>query len=84
MIVDINLYIGSKSFILSWHRRKGNIDKTISMMPSVTFVPCIAVAIWIGEHDGWTPEIVSRIESIIAFYGYTKINGKPEGCPILI
>jgi hypothetical protein len=84
MVIDIAVYEGSKEFVLRWHKRRSDFSNTISVLPSATFVPCIAIAIWIGEHDGWTPELMATIDSLIAFYGYSKINGKPIGCPILI
>lgn len=84
MIIDIEAYTASKSIVINYYEGKGGKDarRSISMGASITHCPAVVVAYWIGDHAGWTPEIIQTIKSLIDFYGYTEIQNKPEGSPI--
>lgn len=84
MTVDIELYSLNKDFCIRWFKEKGHgdIKRCIGMLASMTFVPCIVVAYWLGEATDWHPDAVSSIKNLIDFYGYTNILNKPPGAPI--
>ncbi len=85
MRIDIQTFDASKRTVLNWFDTKGGQDvkRTISMMAGVTFVPCIVIAYWLGEHTKWQDSQCEKsIKSLIGFYGYTEIQGKPEGSPV--
>jgi len=84
MTIDIERFSASKHIIINYYEGKGGRDarKSISMGASMTHVPCIVVAYWIGDHAGWPPEVIKTIKGLIEFYGYTEIQGKPVGSPI--
>lgn len=83
MVVDIAKFDASKKICVEWFKSKGNgdINYSISRIASYFFVPCIVVAYWIGEVQGFTPELNKKIDNLVSFYGYTKIENKPEGAP---
>jgi hypothetical protein len=83
MIIDLNKYLINKEIIQRWYLDKGGDPrKLISVLASATMVPCIVIAYYIGEIDGWSPEIRHSIDSLTKFYGYTEILNKPANCPI--
>lgn len=84
MKVDITKYEANKAAIQRWYRSKGqgNLVDFIPMVSCSTMVPCIVVAFYLAEIIGFTPDMISYIQSLIAFYGYTQIVGKPDNCPI--
>lgn len=84
MTIDISMYVENKKHVINYFNNKGNRDipNTISMMSSVLFVPCVAVAYWLGEETNWHPDSISAIQRLVKFYGYTKIEGKPVNSPI--
>ena len=85
MHIDIETFDASKSIVLNWFDSKGgkDVSRTIGMMEGITFVPCIVIAYWLGEHTKWQdPQCEKSIKSLIDFYGYSKITGKPEGSPL--
>lgn len=84
MTIDIERYSINRKFIQDWYLVKGVDDpkRAIALLASMTSVPCIVVAYYIGEVSAWRPEVVQSIQTFIDFYGYTKIENKPEGAPI--
>jgi hypothetical protein len=83
MIVDLNRYKVQKDIIQRWYLKDGgDPSKLLAPIANSTMVPCIVIAFYIGEVDGWSPEIRRSIDSLTKFYGYTEIQGKPDNCPI--
>lgn len=84
MTIDLSTYSINKDYIQSWFLKKGagDVNYSISMLSSMTMVPCIVIAYWIGEIDGWSPASVRAITRFIDFYGYTSVLSKPEGAPL--
>ena len=83
MHVDIALYEKSRSLAIDWYESNGkNINRTIGMVSSMTMVPCIAVAYWLGAHLNWGPDSVAAIQRLKDFYDYSSIDGKPPGAPL--
>lgn len=82
MRIDISIYEAQKSAALDYFNSKGrDVHKTISHMASYRFVPCIATAYWLGPETQWSPEVLMAIQMFVDFYGYTQVDGKPEGAP---
>lgn len=67
-----------------WYEEKGNgdINYAISLMSSVTSVPAIVVAFWIGELTKWDAVAINTIRVLIDYYGYDEIINKPHNSPI--
>ncbi len=84
MVIDIDKYSVNKDYAQSYwiDRGRGDLHYSIAMISSMTMVPCIVVAYWIGEKTGFTPEVIKAIQGYIDFYGYTEVQNKPEGAPI--
>lgn len=85
MHIDISSYEASKHTVINWYETKSGKDirTTVAMMAGATFVPCIVIAYWLGDYTEWKdPTAEKMIKSLIDFYGYTKIDGKPEGSPL--
>ena len=84
MIIDIAVFEDRKKFIVDWFNDRSTKDfgTDVAALSSLTYVPCIAVALWLGESEGWPPESIAKINSLIRFYEYTKIIGMPESCPV--
>lgn len=84
MTIDLETYSANKKFVIDWFNTKGgkDIKRTIGMMATATFVPCIVIAYWLGEETNWHPDTISSIKSLVDFYGYTNIQNKPLGAPI--
>lgn len=84
MTIDIGRFEGSKRIVLNYFAGAGgkNISHTVSMGAQITGVPCIVIAFWLGEHLGWSTEILTTIGRLKRFYGYTSILGIPEGGPV--
>lgn len=84
MTIDLNTYDANKKFIQDWAVTKGANDPSaaIAMVASITFVPAIVCAYWIGEATGWPESVLHSIKVITDFYGYTEIVNKPQSCPI--
>lgn len=84
MTIDIEKFEASKFLVINYFEGKGGrqVRRCISMGAQISGVPCIVVAYWIGNHAGWPQEAIDAIKSLIEFYGYTDITGKPEGSPI--
>jgi len=82
--IDIGTYSANKTFAINWFNTKGgkDIKRSVGQLASMTFVPCIVIAYWLGEETNWHPDAVSSIKSLIDFYGYTEIKNKPAGSPI--
>lgn len=83
MTIDIARYDVNKVYVQKYWRdqTKKNLNHSISHLAGILMVPCIAIVYWIGEIEGYTPEIMKSIGRFKEFYGYTKIEGKAEGAP---
>lgn len=83
MTIDLDKYSNNKNYVLSWYKENGNgdINYSISLMASVTSVPAIAIAFWLGEVLSWDPVPVKTIKVLIDYYGYTEIINKPPNSP---
>lgn len=83
MKIDLEAYSANKKFIMDWAVNKGGNDPAgqISILASITFVPAIVCAYWIGEATGYPDKVQQHIKSIIDFYGYTEIENKPPNAP---
>jgi hypothetical protein len=81
--IDIGTYEASKHIVLNYVRGKGSSDPAgaIGMAASITHVPAIVCAYWIGEETGWPPKVMQSIKAITEFYGYTEIANKPPSAP---
>lgn len=84
MTVDIEKYSASKRLVINFFEAKGGrrIGYTISMGAQMYGVPCIVIAYWLGDMNGWPQEAIDAIVHLKHFYGYGEITGKPEGSPI--
>lgn len=72
MIIDVEAYRLNKPFFIQFYldHQSEPIDYIASMLASVTHVPCYVVYYYLGEELGFTPEIVSSMNSLKRFYGY--------------
>jgi len=82
--IDLATFDVNKAFCINWFNTKGgkDIKRSVGALASMTFVPCIVIAYWIGEETNWHPDALNSIRSLIDFYGYTNIENKPPGAPI--
>lgn len=83
MKINLDHYKLSKKFIQEWFllKSRDNPEYAVSLLSISTHVPCIVVAFYIGEINGWTKEILDIIERLIIFYKYTEILGIPDEFP---
>lgn len=83
MTIDLSRYDINKKFIQNWFltQGKGSVHNSVPILACSLLVPCIVVAFYIGEIDGWSPEILRKIEVLKDFYGYKEITNKPESYP---
>lgn len=83
MIEDLDTYKVQKPHAQRWFLEKGNgdVDRSISTIAIMTSCPCIVTAYWIGEVNGWSPEVKEAIDRLMDFYGYEKILNIPDSCP---
>jgi hypothetical protein len=85
VVVDLEKYIVNRPIVQNWYLHNNKMYKDIeavAIMAVSTGCPCICVAYWIGEINGWSPAILDNIGSITKFYGYVKILGRPANSPI--
>lgn len=83
MYIDIGKYENSKSLAIDWFETHSkDVNNTISTFASFTSIPCIVIAMWIGEHTNWNEESTKAVVRLQDFYGYTQIDGKPKGSPV--
>lgn len=84
MKIDIGTYEASKYIVVNYVQGKGKSDPAyaIGMAASISYVPAIVCAYWIGEATGWPEAVVKSLISIRDFYGYTEILNKPPGSPV--
>lgn len=80
--IDLSRYEASKKYAqdMITTRYKDDIPRGIAMIASVTHCPAIVVAYYCGEVVGWDA-VAGTIKSLVDFYGYSEIEGKPEGAP---
>jgi hypothetical protein len=84
VVVNLDYYKTNKQFVVDWFlgHKEMDINAIISSMAVSTSCPCIVVAYWVAEVNGYTPEVLHTIQSLKDFYGYDKIVGVPDSCPI--
>ncbi len=85
MTVDLE-YCGrvNKAYVFKWWKDHEGTDRSfaISILAGITTIPCITIAYWLGEANGWeSADLKDSVDTLIAFYGYNNIVNKPEGCP---
>lgn len=84
MIIDLDLYAVNKRFVQEWfekNKESYDLGYCISNLAIMTMCPVIVIAYWIGDLTGWPPEVITKIERLKEFYGYTHISNKPPGSP---
>lgn len=83
MIVDLERYSLSKKLVQDWFlsQKIKDINSAVPILACSTLIPCIVIAFYIGEVDGWSPEILRKIKVLTEFYGYKEIINKPAGYP---
>lgn len=84
MTVDISKYEINKPFAIRYFEGAGgkSVNRSISMIASITGVPCIVVAYWLGDHAGWPQDAIDAVIRLKDFYNYSEILNKPENSPI--
>ena len=85
MIIDLDKYSINRKFIQETYAnnrsRYRNIGEAISLFASSTHCPYICLALYLGETEGFTPELIRTIDTQISYYGYTEIHGQLPGSP---
>ena len=87
MILDLNLYLINKPFIQEWYASHKDTNKDIttvvSMWASALSCPCLVLAFYLAETEGFTPALVKNMDSLIKFYDYRVILGQSSNSPYL-
>lgn len=85
MKIDLNRYSVNRPFIQKWYRDSDNkdISNAVSILSPATHTPCIAMCFFLAEQEGFSPEMVFLIDTLIRFYGYKQILNQPEGSPYM-
>lgn len=83
LIVDPEIYYRQKEHIIAWFYRQGRQDVgfTIGTISTATQIPCITIAVWLGEERGFDEDLINRIKCLIKFYGYTTLLNSPPNFP---
>jgi len=83
MEIDLNLYSHYSKFVKEWYARNSEQGTgwTIGILAASTFCPCIAIAFYLAEDLGFTPQLVNSINILIDSYGYKKILNQQPGSP---
>ena len=72
-----------KEYILGivrkWHPDKRY--EAISHLSDPNSVPCIVIALWLGEEFGYTDELKAKYDVLYRYYNFSEIKGKPASCP---
>lgn len=81
--IDIELYHRQKKATIDWYYRQGKEDAsyTIGTLSCATMIPCIVIAMWIGEVRGFDEQLINKIKGLIKFYGYETIDNPPSNLP---
>ena len=82
MYIDIASYSESKPIVQRLYKPSVGITYEVARIAGITMVPCLAVAYYIAEMEGFSQEAIDKIQSLITFYEYDKIDGKPANAPI--
>lgn len=85
MTIDLKKYAINRPFIQQWYKKNNNYDisKTISLHAAGMHCPCIALAFYLAEDIGYTPELIRIIDILIKTYDYTEIKNQLPGSPYL-
>jgi hypothetical protein len=85
MQLDLNTYSVNRIPIQDWYRWHGDqrITDIISIQAAGTHCPCIALAFYLAEDIGYTPELIRLIDIFIKDYGYTEILNQSLDSPYL-
>lgn len=81
MKLDLTKYVVNRNFVQNFYRTNKEVyglGNSISLCATTTGCPCVAVAFYLGEDIGFTPEIIETIDRFAKFYGYTEFVGVPE------
>lgn len=81
--IDLDAYYRQRQSTIDWYYSQGRQDAgyTISTLSCYTFVPCIAIALFIGEERGFDDYLINKIKGFIKFYGYDTLLGAPKNLP---
>lgn len=84
MRIDLETYSARREYIHSMYesKYKGDTNRAIGSLAAITMVPCIVIAFYLAEIEGFTPDLIKSINSLIDFYGYSEIQNKPENSPV--
>ena len=82
--IDVGIYYRQKQATLDWYYLQGKEDAsyTIGTLACATMIPCIVIAVWIGEVRGFDEELTNKIKGLVKFYGYKEILSLPENFPL--
>jgi hypothetical protein len=83
MKLDLSKYSINKPFIIAQYKRSitKNVQEIVSVTAATTHCPCAALAFYMSEHVGFTPEVMGIIEALTEFYGYEEVLNQPENSP---
>ena len=85
MLIDLDKYRAHKTYTQIWYRQNAHLglSTAISIWAPSTHCPCIAVAFFIADDIGYTPELIRIIDILIKSYNYKRILGQGENSPYL-
>ncbi len=87
MTIDLNTYAVNRRYIQDWYRnsdvRDEDLCKSIAEWSASLSCPCIALAFYVGELNGYVPVIRAQIDRLIVLYGYSEILNQLPGSPYL-
>lgn len=75
MVLNVNRYRGAKAALVRFFHsmREPDIQRRISLIAITTHTPIIAVAVFVGEDIGFTPELNLMIERLVNDYKITEL-----------
>lgn len=85
MTIDLNKTRVQASFMRRIYHRDTvkDANKRVSEIAGAVQTPCIALAFYLAEDIGYTPELTFLIDTLIKFYRYDQILGQKEDSPYL-
>lgn len=84
MIINIEDILPShKVTSLRWYKDNGqdNPCNAVAIISSISPIPCIVIAYWLGELLGYPDDLKAKVEMLTKYYEYKQILGKPIDCP---
>lgn len=76
MIAKLGKYRANVPFVINYLKNNQGkpIGGLISQIAVATMVPAVVIAHYVGELQGYTPEVKDSIERLVKFYGYTDVS----------